>query len=156
MVPVISVCYFEKCEIINLLKQNGDFRDPVLGGSESPTVVSPAHFSHLPGPGESALHPHLPFPGWEALSIGEKKCGYIASHLTAGGVTHTAPCVYASLHCSEGRLETWHSPPFPNTIVRISWVLFQSSLLLLPQALINLFGASPGTPSNSYKSKESS
>lgn len=54
---------------------------------------------------------------------------YTANHLTEGGVTHTSPSVYVSLHrADEGRLETWRLPPFPCSIVRISWVLFQSPL----------------------------
>lgn len=85
----------------------------------------------------------------ERHSAGGKSVDYIASHLTAGGVTHTSPCVYASLHCSDGRLETWHSPPFPSTIVRISWVLFQSSLSCFHRHLLTfleLLQAHPATP----------
>lgn len=74
---------------------------------------------------------------------------YTASHLTAGGVTHTSPRACVSPHCSKGRLETWRLPPFPHTIVRISWVLFQSSFSYYHRHLLTfleLLQAHPAIP----------
>lgn len=80
---------------------------------------------------------------------GKASADYIASHLTEGSITHTSACVSVSLHCSQGRLETWRLTPFLCTIVRISWVLFQSSLSCFHRHLLTfleLLQAHPATP----------
>lgn len=84
---------------------------------------------------------------------GKGSADYRASHLTAGGVTHTSPCVcFSTLFWRQARdlaLASFSVHHCENFLGSLS--IF---LLLLPQALINLFGASPGTPSNSSKSKD--
>lgn len=73
----------------------------------------------------------------------------------AGGITHTSPCAcFSTLFWRQTRdlaLASFSVHHCENFLGSLS--IFP---LLLLQALINLFGASPGTPSNSYKSKESS
>lgn len=80
---------------------------------------------------------------------GKGRRAHTASHLTAVGVTRPALHVSVPLHCSEGWLAIWHLPPFLCTIVRISWVLFQSSLSCFHRHLLTfleLLQAHPATP----------
>lgn len=102
------------------------------------------------------MHPYLPFPGWEAVSTWERKCGlHSQSPDSRGRHPHLSLCLYFStLFWRQTRdlaLTSFFVHHCENFLGSLS--IFP---LLLPQALINLFGASPGTPSNSYKSKESS
>lgn len=98
----------------------------------------------------------LPFPGWEAVSTWERKAGSHSQSPDSGG-RHPPSSV---CFCSSSLFRRLTSDLAFASFSVHHCENFLGSLsifpLLLSQALINLFGASPGTPSNSYKSKGSS
>lgn len=116
----------------------------------------PRPFSHSPRTWVKVSRvPFSHFPGWEAVSTWEGSGDDTTSHLTVVGVTRqrwshpSALSVSVTLHFSEGWLAIWHLPPFLCTIVRISWVLFQSSLSCFHRHLLTfleLLQAHPATP----------
>lgn len=121
-------------------------------GAHSSTAVSPVHFSHFS---------HLPRTRWEPFASlfpiprlgGSQHMEnevWVTQPVTWQQGTSTTPLLgFVSLHCSKGTLETWHLPPSPGPIVRISWVLFQSSLSCLQRHLLTfmeLLQAHPATP----------
>lgn len=119
--------------------------------------INCAHPSVIPtisrGPGDSILCPSLPFPGSEQSARGKGKADYTSSHLTEGAapVPLLRLCfslVYWSLtkDLAFASFSVYHCENFLGSLS-----IFP---LLLSQALINLLGAPPGTPSNSYGAKD--
>lgn len=95
------------------------------------------------------LRPFLPFPGSEAVSRWERKCGLHSQSRDSSG--RHPPCslclCFSSLFWRHARDLAF--APFPCTIVRISWVLFQSSLSCFHRHLLTfleLLQAHPATP----------
>lgn len=91
----------------------------------------------------------FPLPRLGAVSTWERKCWLHIQSPDRRGGARPSSYVYVSLWCSEAWLRSWHLPPFPCIIVRISWVLFQSSPSCFHRHLLTfleLLQAHPVTP----------